>query len=234
MECILALWGKVLNMEYNFHILSVSNLSVTAREMKILDNINFKLEAGKALAVVGPNGSGKTTLFRALMKLIPYTGTVEWGESIRMGYVPQTLITTDIPISVEEFLLLRGHVDPVSALEVVGLERELLMHPLGKLSGGQLQRVLLAWAISNNPNVLLFDEPTSLVDIGSEEPIHNMVRDVRNRLGTTVLLITHNVHIVSHYSDYVLALNRTQTHFGPTSELTHERLISLMSGVGEL
>lgn len=218
-------------MAGNSPILSVSNLSVTAKDLKILENINFSLEAGKTLAVVGPNGSGKTTLFRALMNLIPYTGTVQWSGRIRLGYVPQSLITTDIPINVREFLLLRGNVDPISALEIVGLDKELLRHPLGKLSGGQLQRVLLAWAISNKPDILLFDEPTSLVDIGSEEPIHNMVREVRNRMGATVLMITHNMHIVSHYSDYVLALNRVRVHFGATGELSHSRLLGLMAGV---
>ena len=212
-------------------ILTVSNLSVTAKDFKILENINFSLESGKTLAVVGPNGSGKTTLFRALMNLIPYTGTISWGKAVKLGYVPQSLITTDIPISVGEFLLLRGGGDPAASLEFVGLEEKFLRHPLGKLSGGQLQRVLLAWAISNSPDVLLFDEPTSLVDIGSEEPIHNMVREVSNRIGSTVLMITHNVHIASHYSDCILALNRVQKHFGPTGGLSHSSLINLMAGL---
>lgn len=210
--------------------LRVSDLCVSVGENAILDHISFSLEAGKTLAVVGPNGSGKTTLFRALMKLIPFTGSVTWGGEVRIGYVPQSLITTDIPISVQEFLELRGDADPGSALDTVGLARGLLKHPLGKLSGGQLQRVLLAWAISNSPNILLFDEPTSLVDIGSEEPIHNMVRNVQNKIGATVLMITHNVHIVSHYSDLVLALNGSQTYFGATAALSHERLLGLMAG----
>lgn len=214
-------------------ILRVSNLGVNQNGRILLDGVNFSLEAGKTLAIVGPNGAGKTTLFRALMNLIPFSGSVEWAGDTRIGYVPQSLVSTDLPISVEEFIRLKGVVESRKCLEMVGLDQSISKQRISRLSGGQLQRVLLAWAISDRPEVLLFDEPTSLVDIGTEEPIYDMIREMKETWGVTVLLISHNMHVVSHYTDLTLALNRKQNFYGPTGEISHTRLISLMSGIGE-
>lgn len=212
-------------------MLKVSGLSVSEGGMLILDNISFELEQRQILAVVGPNGAGKTTLFRAIMNLIPYSGKVQWASGVRIGYVPQSLVSTDLPISVGEFLALKGIKDSRNALESVGLGLHISEHRLSKLSGGQLQRVLLAWAVSDNPDVLLFDEPTSLVDIGSEEPIYEMLKRMREEMGVTVLIISHNMHIVSHYTDMTLSLNRRQIFFGNTRSVHHDRLMALMSGI---
>lgn len=217
--------------EFDNIILAVQNLSVTVRGLKILYDLNFSVERGKAVAIVGPNGAGKTTLFRALMNLIPYTGTIKWSKDVRIGYVPQSLVTIDIPLSVEEFLGFKGKNDLSACLDSVGLEKNVLKIGLGKLSGGELQRVLLAWAIVDNPDVLLFDEPTAFVDIGAEEPIYDKVRILNSELRITTLLISHNLHVVSHYSDYVLALKRKQLFFGETKLLPHSDLIPLMAGV---
>ncbi len=214
-------------------VLTVSNLGVKIQSKIILDGVNFTVRKGTALAVVGPNGGGKTTLFRALLNLVPHTGTIRWSDKVRIGYVPQSLIATDLPISVEEFLRFKCKTDLEPCVRSVGLEKEILKQALGSLSGGELQRVLIAWAVVDNPDVLLFDEPTSGVDIGAEEPIYRNVTQLKERLGVTVLLISHNVHVVMHYSDYVLALNGRQLFHGETSGLTHMRLLNLMYG-GEL
>ncbi|HKJ96856.1 MAG TPA: ATP-binding cassette domain-containing protein, partial [Thermoplasmataceae archaeon] len=104
-------------------ILRVSNLYVEERGRPILEDINFSVERGTTLAIVGPNGAGKTTLFRVLMNLIPYTGTVEWSGRARIGYVPQTLVSTDLPVSVEEFLGLKSISDHKECMESVGLNQ---------------------------------------------------------------------------------------------------------------
>jgi zinc transport system ATP-binding protein len=105
-------------------------------------------------------------------------------------------------------------------LEAVRLdEEEILDKTLGILSGGQLRRVLIAWALVDNPNVLLFDEPTVGVDIGSEEPIFVMMNELKNSKKMTILLITHDVHIVNEYSDYLLALNKCVSFFGESKEI---------------
>lgn len=214
-------------------LLTVSELSVAAQDRLILDHLNFTVKRGTTLAIIGPNGSGKTTLFRALLNLVPHTGVIEWRGRVRIGYVPQSLITTDLPVSVKEFLGLKCKAGFESCLASVGLDGDILKRPLGSLSGGQLQRVLIAWAVVDNPNVLLLDEPTSGVDIGAEEPIYQKVTQLKEKLGITILLISHNMHVVMHYADSILALNGRQVFCGPAGEATHSTLLSLMYG-GEL
>ncbi len=212
-------------------ILKVSNLSVHAGGQKILDNVSFDIDRGSALAIVGPNGAGKTTLFKALMRLMPYTGNVEWTRKVRIGYVPQSFSVSDIPVSVREFLSFKSRsTDPRKSLESVGLDISVSEKRLDVLSGGEMQRVLVAWAMLEDPDVLLLDEPTTGVDIGSEEHIYEMVERLREERGITVLLISHDIHTVHHYSDYMLALNRRAIFFGRSEKILEPKLLNDIYG----
>jgi zinc transport system ATP-binding protein len=213
------------------YVLRVSNLSIRLQNQQILENVDFKLKRGTALAIVGPNGAGKTMLFRALLNLVPYTGKIEWAEKTKIGYVPQNIAVDDIPISVKEFLSFKDHVDVESSLSPVRLDNKNLEHKtLGLLSGGELRRVLIAWALVDNPNVLLFDEPTTGVDLGNEEPIFVTLKELKEKNRITVLLITHDVHIVNEYSDYLLALNRCITFFGESKQIMDPSVQKIIYG----
>ena len=204
----------------NDYVLKVSNLGVRLQNQVILENVSFKVRKGTSLAVLGPNGAGKTVLFKALLNLVPYTGKVEWEGKVKIGYVPQNIAVSDIPISVKEFLSFTKGSDVKSCLDAVKLDVEdVAEKKLGILSGGQLRRVLIAWALVDSPNVLLFDEPTAGVDMGSEEPIFVMLNELKKINQLTILLITHEVHIVNEYSDNLLALNRCVTFFGASKEI---------------
>jgi len=213
------------------YILKISNLSVSFPNEPILDDINFQLQKGTTLAIVGPNGAGKSTLFRALLNLVPHSGKIEWVGKVKIGYVPQKLSVSDIPISVKEFLAFKGAMNIDDPLGKVGLNsKEILGKTLGVLSGGQLQRVLIAWAIIDKPNVLLFDEPTAGVDLDSEEAIYRMLSELKKENDITILLISHDLHIVEEYSDYMLALNKCVTFFGESKQIMNPDLQRMIYG----
>jgi zinc transport system ATP-binding protein len=211
--------------------LNVSDLSLEISNQQILENVSFTIKKGITLAIVGPNGAGKTTLFRALLGLIPYKGKIEWNGKVKVGYVPQILSVHDIPISVKEFLSFKDGSDISNALASVGLDSQTVLEKsLGALSGGQLRRVLIAWAIIDKPNVLLFDEPTSGVDLGGEEAIYGMLKRLTAENRITLLLISHDLHIVREYSDYVLALNKCVVFFGKSKDVMNPDTQKLIYG----
>ncbi|MBI5306449.1 metal ABC transporter ATP-binding protein [Candidatus Wolfebacteria bacterium] len=238
-------------------ILEVKNLNVKLGKIKILDDINFKVEAGEVLAIIGPNGAGKTTLLKSLLGLAPYEGEIKWQPNIKIGYVPQRMdIETDIPLTVKEFLNLAGNKSPhqtktdvfnikkilsslwcggkisgeeiKEALTSVQLEESILKSGFGEISIGQRQRILIAWAILNDPQIFLFDEPTADIDIAGQESIYKILHDLQSSLYLTVILISHDLNIVYRYSDKVLCLNRKKICEGlPKDILQTERLSDL-------
>ena len=207
------------------YILQVSKLNVELQNQPILENITFQIPRGTTLAIVGPNGAGKTMFFRTLLGLVPYTGKIEWAGKVKIGYVPQNVSVRDIPISVREFLSYREGADINSALESVRLyDKGIADKSLGVLSGGQLRRVLIAWAIIDKPQVLLFDEPTVGVDAGSEESIFVMLTDLKKKKDITMMLITHDIHLVKEYTDKLLGLNKCMTFFGDSQKIAEPAL----------
>jgi ABC-type Mn2+/Zn2+ transport system ATPase subunit len=204
----------------NGYILKVSNLGVKIQNQVLLDHISFNVEKGTTLAILGPNGAGKTVLLRTLLNRVPHTGTVDWTEEVKIGYVPQYVSTADIPMSVREFLSIGNGVNLESALSKVRLtDKSILDKRLGVVSGGQLRRILIAWALNDNPSVLFLDEPTSGVDMDSEEPIYLMLNEIKKEHKITIFLITHNIHIVQEYSDNLLAINKCVTFCGSSAKI---------------
>lgn len=201
--------------------MKISSLNVRLQNQQILDHVSFTVRKGTTLAVLGPNGAGKSVLFRALLNLVPHEGKVEWAEKVKIGYVPQNVAVSDIPISVREFLLVgKNKCNPVAILNLVKLnDPRILDKRLGVLSGGELRRVLIAWALVDDPNVLLLDEPTNGVDVGSEEPIFLMLNGIKKSRDMTILLITHDIHIVQEYSDNLLAINHCVTFLGKSEDI---------------
>ena len=225
------------------YILEVSNLNVKIQDETLLKDLTFKVKRGTTLAIVGPNGAGKSTLFRALLNLVPYTGEIKWAEGVKIGYVPQKLSVGDVPISVSEFLSFKKvkNVENVTqecqdaekCLRAVGLDdKSILDKVLGVLSGGQLQRILIAWAIIDGPNVLLFDEPTTGVDLDSEEAIYEMLNRLEHEQGITVLLISHDVHVIRDYSEHFLALNKGMICYAESEEIVKSSVLQAIYGAG--
>ena len=212
--------------------LEVWDLSVELGGTKVLDGLDLAVPRGSVLAVLGPNGAGKTVLFRALIGGVPHGGEVRWAPGTRLGYVPQKLdIERDLPLTGSDFLRAKAAVAGAGRREVdvaladVGLGRRLADRPIGALSGGQFQRLLLAFALVGRPTVLLFDEPTASVDEPGEERLYEMIRRVQEEERMTVLLISHELSLVHRFADLVLCLSRQPPCFGPPGEvLTAERI----------
>ena len=214
------------------YVLEVAHLSVSFGQTRVLNDLSFQVETGRSLAIIGPNGSGKTVLFKALIGAVPATGTIRWAPTTKIGYVPQKLdIERDLPLTGLEFLRAKADVSRAPAGEIarvlgmVELAREDARRPIGTLSGGQFQRLLLAFALMGRPSVLLFDEPTAGVDEPGEQTIYALIKRLQREQTLTVLLISHELSLVYRYADTVLCLSRWRTCIGPPLEiLTPERL----------
>lgn len=215
------------------NVLEVSHLSVRFGPRTVLDDLAFTVPTGSTLAVIGPNGSGKTVLFRALIGAVPSEGTIRWARGTRIGYVPQKLdLERDLPISGRDFLRAKARevrasaADLARAMEIVKLLPEVAAQPLGTLSGGQFQRLLLAFALMGRPTVLLFDEPTASVDAPGEEGLYATLARLQGAEQLTLLFISHELSLVYHRADTVLCLSPYRgACLGPPLEiLTPERL----------
>lgn len=212
--------------------LEVEGLGVRLGPTTILRGVTFAVREGSALAIIGPNGAGKTVLFRAIIGALPHEGTVRWAPGTRLGYVPQKLdIERDLPITGRDFLRAKATVagarpdDARRALDLVGLPQAAADQPIGTFSGGQFQRLMLAFALMGRPTVLLFDEPTAGVDEPGEERLYEMIRRVQEAERLTLLLISHELSVVFRYADDVLCLSRDEPCLGPPEEiLTPERI----------
>lgn len=186
-------------------------LSVRYPGLPVLDGVDLAIAPGEIVTVVGPNGSGKSTLLRALLGAIrPDSGRVIRRPGLCIGYVPQKLaVDATMPLRVARFLSLpRRRPSPEIAAALIrtgagGLEQR----PVARLSGGQLQRVLLARALLGQPHILILDEPTQGLDQPGASAFYRLIEEVRNETGAAVLMVSHDLHVVMSASDRVICLN---------------------------
>ena len=214
-------------------VLKVENLNVELGGERILENLSFEVKEGEVLTILGPNGAGKTVLLKTLLGLLPYKGKIEWTPGIKIGYVPQRLpFIKDIPMSVWEFFKLKeaSEKETKEIFNSIGLKEDILEKKIGDLSSGQFQRILVGWALIGNPQVLLFDEPTTGIDIGGQESIYNLLEKLREERSLTILLVTHDLSIVYKLATNCLCLNKKMLCYSIPKELTSERLSQLYGG----
>ncbi|MGN6384680.1 MAG: metal ABC transporter ATP-binding protein [Verrucomicrobiota bacterium] len=211
-------------------VLRVREVKVSFGSNTILDGVNLEIPRGEVVALIGPNGSGKTTLLRSILGLQPIdSGSIEiFGHRElrkvlpRVGYVPQKLsLDRGFILSVREFLSLRARqtsqwfwkstraIDQkvCQGFSEIGIE-SLLDKPVAQLSGGQLQRVLIAFSLLGEPELLLLDEPTAGVDTPGEQSFYELISQVQQKHKLTVILVSHDLSMVYRYASWVYALNR--------------------------
>jgi zinc transport system ATP-binding protein len=192
-------------------LLEVDHLSVRYRATDVLRDVSLSIAPGEIVTIVGPNGSGKTTLLRAIVGAVPVAaGRITRAPGLVVGYVPQRLhVDPTLPITVARFLRLPGgaaKADIAAALERAGVP-DIGRRQMSELSGGQLQRVLLARALVARPGLLLLDEPTAGLDQPGSAAFYRLIEEVRRETGCAVLMISHELHVVMAASDRVICLN---------------------------
>jgi len=214
-------------------ILKVENLNVELEGEKIICNLSFEVKEGEVLTILGPNGAGKTVLLKTLLGILPYQGKIEWAPGIKIGYVPQRVpFVKDFPISIEEFFKLKtkNEKEIKEVLKLFGFDGNFLKKNLGEISSGQYQRVLVSWALLGNPDVLLFDEPTSGIDISGEETIYQLLEKLKKEKNLTILLVTHDLSVIYKFSDYVICLNKCPVCQGRPKEVLSSETLSKLYG----
>ena len=188
-------------------LIKINDLNIQYGNKKVLQNFNLLLAEREIVTIVGPNGSGKTTLFKAIIGTAPIkTGTVELKPNLKIGYVPQQLnIDRSLPLTVDRFLRLTQNKFK-NTLKIVNIE-DIVNLQISNLSSGQMQRVLLASAILNRPDVLLLDEATRGLDQPGTAAFYRLVETIRKETGCAILMISHDLHVVMAASDRVICLN---------------------------
>jgi zinc transport system ATP-binding protein len=237
----------------NHALLSLRNLSVTLGGKVILRELNADVLSESVTALIGLNGSGKTTLLRAILREVPCSGEIAFhcGHDHRrptpehVGYVPQKLrIEANLPLTVRDLLGLALQRRPLflgisrrvgqrieELLDLVGARHDLLDSPVDKISGGELQRVLLGLALQPHPELLLLDEPAAGIDFQDQEKFYDLIARINRERKTTILLVSHDVSMVSRRSDHVLCLVDGRVHCqGTPSEVLTEEMLAQTFG----
>ncbi|WP_373778863.1 zinc ABC transporter ATP-binding protein ZnuC [Glaesserella sp.] len=204
--------NSILPMSKSIPLVTLENIDVEFGELKALHNINLHIYPRSITTIVGPNGGGKSTLLKVLLKLLtPSKGKVSYQNGLKIGYVPQKLhLDHSIPITVQKFLSLKPNVTKSSIEETLNLLSisHLAQNSVQKLSGGEQQRVLLARAILDKPQLLVLDEPMQGVDITGQSELYQLLNKTRLWLNCSILMVSHDLNIVMANTDEVLCINR--------------------------
>ncbi len=214
-------------------LLKVDNLCVRYGETEVLEDISLEIAKGDFACLIGPNGAGKSTLLKTIMGLVPATSGRVISHAKKIGYVPQQLpLDPDLPLTVAEFLSLKLCVSRFwfgargrkmreqirAQLAEIGAAH-LMERRLGRLSGGEFQRILVAYALLNDPDLLLLDEPLTGVDIRGGLSFDGLLHHLHDHRRISILMVSHDLHLVEHLSDVVFCINRDLCCHGHPNEV---------------
>ncbi len=242
---------KLIKTPCGLHCIKLVDFGVRFGDEVILEGVNLHIHCGTLTAVIGQNGAGKSTLVRAVVGDVKHTGKIEFkdrenGElkKIKIGYVPQKLnVDKNTPLSVYDMMASLCSKVPVfltkgakieekikEALSVFDAE-DLIDMPIGNLSGGQMQRVMLATAIMDRPNLLVLDEAISGVDAIGTQQFYHIIDELKTKCDMAILLISHDLNYVAKYADQVVLLDRGVLKQGKAGEvLTSKEFQTVFEG----
>ena len=205
----------------------INNISVKRGTKQILKNVSIHIHCGKLTAIIGKNGAGKSTLLRAILGEIPHEGEIVFRHKdnkeskIKIGYVPQKLDLENSPITVYDMVTAYTSMAPVFLYKSKNVYEKIKKHlkdfgaetlidrKVNRLSGGELQRVLLALAMMSKPDLLILDEPISGIDKNGKEQFYKKIYQLKNTEDIAVIIVSHDFEYVKKYADNVILLNQT-------------------------
>ncbi|WP_431687745.1 zinc ABC transporter ATP-binding protein ZnuC [Hahella sp. NBU794] len=205
-------------------LIRLQDVTVEIQGRTLIENVTFDINPGEIITVIGPNGAGKSTLAKALLGIQALSrGEVLRRPGLKIGYMPQRFhIDASLPLTVKRFLQLAHNPQRWrEALQRVEMEH-VAKQPMHTLSGGELQRVLLARALQRAPDLLVLDEPAQGVDVTGQAELYRLIRSLRDELHCGALLVSHDLHLVMASTDQVLCLNRHICCAGHPEKVSNE------------
>jgi len=207
-------------------LLNAQEISLQFDQRLVLQNISLRIAERQIVTLIGPNGAGKTSLVKIVLGLIsPTSGKVARRKGIRIGYMPQRLqVDQSMPVTVGKFLTLAANARSMETgrvLEEVGASA-LIDSQLHSLSGGELQRVLLARALIQDPQLLVLDEPAQGVDVNGQAELYRLITDIRDKHDCGILLVSHDLHLVMSATDEVICLNQHVCCHGHPEQVSND------------
>ena len=222
-------------------IAKLENISLSLNRQTILSGINLELAPGKITTLIGPNGGGKTSIARILLGILkPTSGKVVKNSALRIGYMPQKIeIDRTIPLTAKDFIQLSTcSIKFDKALHNLAARlnvEKILNRQIHDLSGGQMQKILFLRALTNNPQLLVLDEPTQYMDIAGTQDFYQIIDEVRKASNCAILLISHDLHAVMQKTDVVFCVNHhVCCHGTPESVNQHPEYLSLFGNKSAL
>ena len=192
-------------------LISASNVSVIKHHKSILKNIDIQINKNDFITIIGPNGAGKTMLLKCLMGFYkPNFGEIQKKDKLKIGYMPQSInVINTMPMTVKNFITVRKKYDDISFKQVVSEIdiRHLVDKQLSVLSGGEMQRVLLARSLLNNPDLLILDEPAQNLDISGQLSFYKLIQEIYSKRDISILMVSHDLHLVMVSTKKVLCLS---------------------------
>lgn len=192
-------------------LMALNNISVKINQQKILYDVSLTINLSQIITILGPNGAGKSTLVKVILGLIsPTTGTIERASDLTIGYVPQSInLNPTLPITVKRFMQLNKQLSYDDIIQTLFLVKAqyLIDRSMHQLSGGELQRVLLAQALAKRPKLLILDEPTQGVDVNGQVLLYDLIINAKTKFSCGVVMVSHDLHLVMAKTDEVICLN---------------------------
>ncbi len=226
-----------MNEKCGYCCTKIRNINVSFGKKEVLKNVNIHIHCGKLTVIIGENGAGKSTLLKAILGEVKHTGTITFkdkensGSKIRIGYVPQKLDIENSPATVYDVVVSYTSSYPVffpknkklyneikEHLKEFGAE-ELIDNRINTLSGGQLQRVMLAIATMPYPDLLILDEPVSGIDKNGKEQFYQKINYLKENFDLAIILVSHDFEYVKKYADKVILLDKTIIAKGKVDEV---------------